>query len=160
VSTAANVWNNNDTLKQKAVQGQLLGHAFRVERGDYNSKSIVLRQGQLQGGRSAQRIAIIFPAPAAMENMKYVVVNWDGRLYLPKQQQPLVFRPPIITRAINSERTPINTGSSGNYQMTLQFFAARNGMLPGYIDLRITNERTSIKGYFFLAKCDDSTSLW
>jgi hypothetical protein len=157
-SAAAGLWNNNGSLKQ-GVQGMLLGHAFKIERGDYNSKSIVLRQGQIKGGRSAERIAIIFPNATTLDNSKYVVVNWQAQLYMPRQQA-VVINPLIITRAVNTERTPINTGSSGNYQMTLQFFSSRNGMLPGYIDLRVTNERTAIKGYFFLTKCEDSTSLW
>jgi hypothetical protein len=103
---------------------------------DYN---VVTRSDVFTG------IGLIFSTPQRFQG-EYYTSN-TGELVSDTQTQP---RPQLV-RYTTINETFTDWRNSAPYSMKLKFFKPVNGMLPGYVDLAVTDgiEHTHVKGFFY-----------
>jgi hypothetical protein len=103
---------------------------------DYN---VVTRSDVFTG------IGLLFSTPQRFQG-EYYISN-DSVLVSDAQTQPR----PQLTRYTTINETFSDWHNSAPYSMKLKFFKPVNGMLPGYIDLAVTDgiEHTHVKGFFY-----------
>jgi hypothetical protein len=90
-------------------------------------------------------IGLIFSTPQRFQG-EYYISN-TSELVSDTQTQP---RPQLV-RYTTINETFTDWRNSAPYSLKLKFFKPVNGMLPGYIDLTVTDgiEHTHVKGFFY-----------
>jgi len=90
-------------------------------------------------------IGLIFQTPQRFQG-EYLIQN-GNELVSDQGTQPR----PQLTRFTTINETFTDWHNNAAYSMKLKFFKPVNGMLPGYIDLAVTEgqEHTYVKGFFY-----------
>jgi hypothetical protein len=91
-------------------------------------------------------IGLNFPTAETFDG-EYFVSPKTNLLTIGKQTQPR----PQLTRYSMEDLAQSAWKNDARYSMSLKFFKKVNGMLPGYIDLTVTDgkEQTRVKGFFY-----------
>ena len=139
------------------AKGEVRGQPFEVKFVDYDATRLVFKsapqphavnfreQSVVTGTDAFTGICLTFSTPQRFGGEYFL--SDTGLLVNGDQTQPL----PQLVRYTVVDKDAQIWHSSAPYYMKLKFFKPVKGMLPGYIDLSVTNgkERTFVKGFFY-----------
>ncbi len=157
VGRAVNQANPNQN-REKFARGVVRGQPFEAAVVCYDSNRLVFKSAPISqeatfagaipitNNDGFVGIALVFPKSQNFTG-EYFVSPTTSLLTADNLTQP---RPDLIRYVLDDSRENA-WHNDARYSMSLKFFKKVKGMLPGYIDLRVTEgkEETHVKGYFY-----------
>ncbi len=145
--------------QQAFARGIVMGRPFVMKAASYEGGRKLLLRSDLVETRSAVHVRLIqsysgieldFPTDETFEEQTFTIAAGDRGMIVDGKFQPS----PTLVRYTLINQIPETWTNQNVYALRLKFFKRVHGMLPGYIDLKVTPtiespETTTVKGFFY-----------
>ncbi len=151
--------NNNSAF----AKGKIVNVPFAIKEAYFDGRVLLLKTGKMPAHRSAYEdqaftgLKIVFPSIEPMTgNTYYVLSPAKETMNANGESKP---RPDLTLYYVEDADWFTASTYKGKYAMTVRFFAPVKGVFPGHIELKIDQNHTDVKGYFYARKGTFATPI-